>query len=81
MRFSISSRGTLSNKNSVKQVPLTLSVAQIANQMKSERRAYEYIRQRSEHDGDQKTLRQLATYPVPESDEAIKSFFRSLLRD
>ncbi len=58
-----------------------IGVAQIADQMESERRAYEYIYQRSEQNGDQKTLRQLAEYPVPVSDEAVRSFFRSMLRD
>ena len=58
-----------------------IGVAQISNQMESERSAYEYIRQQSEQNNDQKTLRQLAEYPVQQSDEVVKSFFRSMLRD
>ena len=58
-----------------------IGIAQIADQAESERRAYAYIKQRSEETGDRKTLRQLAAYPVLEQEEAVKPFFRSMVRD
>lgn len=58
-----------------------IGVAQIADQAESERRAYAYIKQRSEETGDRKTLKQLAAYPVLEQEEAVKPFFQSMVRD
>lgn len=58
-----------------------IGIAQIADQAESERRAYAYIKQRSEETGDRKTLRQLAAYPVLEQAEAVKPFFQSMVRD
>jgi pimeloyl-ACP methyl ester carboxylesterase len=49
--------------------------------MESERRAYEYLTQHSLESDDQKTLKQLAAYPVLEDDSAIKPFFLSMVRD
>lgn len=58
-----------------------IGIAQISNQMESERRAYSYLAEQSEKSGDQKTLRQLAAFPVLEDDSAIKPFFQSMVRD
>jgi len=58
-----------------------IGIAQISNQKESERRAYEYLTQRSLEAGDQKTLKQLAAFPVLEDDSAIKPFFLSMVRD
>ncbi len=58
-----------------------IGVAQIANQIESERRAYQYLTQRYQEMGDTKMLQKFADYPVQESDSAVKSFFSSLLRD
>lgn len=58
-----------------------IGVAQIADQAESERRAYAYIKQRSEETGDRKTLKQLAAYPVLEQEDTVKPFFQSMVRD
>jgi len=58
-----------------------IGIAQISNQMESERLAYAYIKQRCEETGDQKTLKQLARYPVLEQEDAVKPFFQSMVRD
>jgi len=58
-----------------------IGIGQIVDQAESERRAYAYLVEQSEKAGDQKTLSQLAAYPVLEQDDAIKPFFQSLVRD
>ena len=58
-----------------------IGIAQIVDQAESERRAYVYIKQRREETGDQKALKELAKYPVLEREDAVKPFFRSMVRD
>ncbi len=59
-----------------------VGVAQVADQTASEKQAYSYLLDRYRGAGNEKRLRQLREYPVPDSgEEVLLSYAGSLLRD
>ncbi|MCB9284722.1 MAG: alpha/beta hydrolase [Lewinellaceae bacterium] len=58
-----------------------IAMAQITDQKESEKMAYAYMLDQYTRDGNQKRIKELEAYKVPESDSNVIAFFKSSLRD
>lgn len=58
-----------------------IAMAQITNQLESEKIAYKYMVEQYKRNENQKSLTEFKKYPVLESDTSVISFYKSAVRD
>jgi pimeloyl-ACP methyl ester carboxylesterase len=58
-----------------------ISMEQIVNTRESEKQAYRYMLEQYGSSGDTKMIQKLDSYPILDSDAAMLSYFKSMLRD